>query len=723
MTKPYRYFLLFALSIATQNPLFSQSLGFKKAVSIGGRLNEIANGISVDANGNSLVVGYFLDSADFDPSPATAYLKSKGSYDVFLAKYDKNGKYLWAKAIGGTDSEFGNSIAVDVIGNAYITGVFRGTADFDPNAGTSNLTSAGGDDIFIAKYDSSGNLSWAGRIGNSGTDNAKSIAIDANRNVYITGFFAGTVDFDPSGNTANKISGGVNDAFFAKYNTNGTYIWAHDIGGTWDEYGTGICIDGNSNVYLAGTFNGTVDFNPQGTALQLVSAGGEDMFLAKYSSVTGNLIWVNQIGANDPSIGNIRTIDTDLNGNVYISGFIWGSMDFDPGSGSKILSAINNQDAFIAKYDMNGAFKWAGNMGSSSTEEGLVLAFDSYQNVYLSGTFFNTVDFDFTADSLKLSSAGNLDIFLVKYDPNGNCKWAHRFGNANMEKCLAMAIDADDQIRITGFYYGTLQLDPKSVSGSITAVGQADVFMATYCGTAPDLTGGISGSNNVCSGNYLTYSVNANILADNYTWALPPGWFGSSDSNTIKVKAGNNGGTLSVMAGNSCGTSSNQSLSIAVTYTDVSVTVAGDMLSANNSNATYKWLDCKAGKTPVSGAINQSFTPSVSGSYAVIVSKNGCSDTSECVQLYLSGIENQTSAGFGIYPNPSSGSFTLIPGKINGDVLISICDIQGRLVYHETLNVEGDLLIAYPGADGVYVISIQLEDGQILKQRLVIRNQ
>ncbi|MBI2967708.1 MAG: SprB repeat-containing protein, partial [Bacteroidetes bacterium] len=146
-----------------------------------------------------------------------ANLTPVGIYDIFFAKYDSNGNYLWAKSIGSTSDDISESIALDASGNAFIIGFFQGTADFDPSAGTANLTPVGNIDIFFAKYDSNGNYLWAKSIGSTSDDFGNSIALDAGGNAFITGEFNGTADFDPSAGTANLTSVGGRDIFFAKY--------------------------------------------------------------------------------------------------------------------------------------------------------------------------------------------------------------------------------------------------------------------------------------------------------------------------------------------------------------------------------------------------------------------------------------------------------------------------------------------------------------------------
>ncbi|MBN4066110.1 SBBP repeat-containing protein, partial [Candidatus Amoebophilus asiaticus] len=169
--------------------------------------------------------------------------------------------YEWAKGMGDTLSDYGNSIAVDGSGNIYITGNFQGTTDFDPGTGTANLTSAGLWDIFFAKYDSGGNYVWAKGIGGLGWDNGLGLALDDTGNVYITGYFQDTADFDPGAGTVYLTSAGGEDIILAKYDTDGNYVWAKGIGSTNDDFGYGIALDVSGNVYITGYFQDTTDFD------------------------------------------------------------------------------------------------------------------------------------------------------------------------------------------------------------------------------------------------------------------------------------------------------------------------------------------------------------------------------------------------------------------------------------------------------------------------------
>ncbi len=208
--------------------------------------------------------------------------------------------YQWAFNLGGTSGDEGFAIAVDSSGNCYVTGYFQGTnIDFDPPGGTALLTSASGSaDIFVAKYNSSGIYQWALNVGGTGADGGRGIAVDGSGNCYVTGDFQGaSIDFNPLGGAVLlSSSAGSRDIFVAKYNSSGICQWAFNIGGTGADYGYGIAVDGSGNCYVTGEFQGaSTDFNPLGGAVLLSSAGGSDIYVAKYNS-SGICQWAFDIG-------------------------------------------------------------------------------------------------------------------------------------------------------------------------------------------------------------------------------------------------------------------------------------------------------------------------------------------------------------------------------------------------------------------------------------------
>jgi len=442
-------------------------------------LSDIGRSVAVDGSGNVYVVGEFQGTVDFDPGPGTTNLISAGNQDIFFAKYDATGNLVYARAIGGTSTDIGYGIAVDGSGNVYVTGVFIGTVDFDPGAGTVSLNSAGNYDIFFSKYDASGNYVYARRLGGTLSDFGYSIAVDGSGNVYVTGVFRGTVDFDPGAGTVSLTSAGNSDIFFAKYDASGNYLYARRLGGTNIDAASAIVVDGSGNVYVTGNFNGTVDFDPGAGTVNLTSAGSDDIFFAKYNA-SGNYVYARAIGGTSTDVGN--GIKVDGSGNVYVTGYFNGTVDFDPGAGTVNLISAGNQDIFFAKYDASGNYVYAKTLGGTSSDFGYGIAVDGSSNVYVTGVFFGTGDFDPGAGTANLISSGNQDIFFAKYDASGNYVYAKALGGTSTDFSLAMALDGSGNLYVTGYFSGTADFDPSTGVASLAANNPEDIFFTKYTG-------------------------------------------------------------------------------------------------------------------------------------------------------------------------------------------------------------------------------------------------
>jgi hypothetical protein len=466
--------LLFAIVMGI---ITSNAQTYQWAKSMGGTNNDPGYSITVDSFGNVYTTGFFSGTVDFDPGAGTSNLTSVGSSpDIFISKLDAAGNFLWAKSMGGSNNDDCWSIAVDGFGNVYTTGFFSGTADFDPGAGTSNLTSMGGYDIFISKLDTAGNFLWAKSMG--GTNNndvGYSIAVDGSGNVYTTGFFSGTVDFDTGAGTSNLTSKGANDIFISKLDAAGNFLWAKNMGGTNNDFGYSIALDGFGNVYTTGFFNGTADFDPGAETSNLTSVGFKDIYISKLDAA-GNFVWARSMGGNNQEEGH--SIAVDDSGNVYTTGFFSSvTVDFDPGAGTSNLTSNGANDIFISKLDATGNFIWAKSIGGTSADIGHSITVDGSDNVYITGYFSGTVDFDPGAGTSNVTNAGAIDIFISKLDAAGNFLWAKSIGGTNDDFGHSITLDGSDNVYTTGYFSGTVDFDPEAGTSNLTSAGGVDIFI------------------------------------------------------------------------------------------------------------------------------------------------------------------------------------------------------------------------------------------------------
>ncbi|HTN20289.1 MAG TPA: SBBP repeat-containing protein [Pelobium sp.] len=433
----------FNLVSAGGNDAYVQKLdingNFVWAKRIGGTGSDVGRAITTDASGNIYFAGQFNGTVEFNPNyvagePTTTEFTSAGSTDIFVIKLAANGDFIWAKTMGGTAGEDLKSIALDASGNVYITGLFGGTVDFDPNAGTSSLVSNGGADIFIQKLTSNGDFVWAKSMGGTGSDIGYGITTDALGNVYTTGQFNETVEFDPnytpSGDpsTTALTSAGGNDVFIQKLTSDGSFVWAKRIGDTGSDVGNSIAVDASGNVYTTGQFNGTVEFDPNYTpsddpsTTSLTSAGGNDVFVQKLTG-TGTFVWAKRMGGTGSDVG--FSIALDASSNIYTTGQFNGTADFDPGSGTfNLVSKTTNTDTFIQKLNASGNFVWAKGILDQLSGGGFGIAVNASGDVHVTGGFGGgngvAVDFNPGTDTYNLTAFGtSRDIFVLKLKPDG----------------------------------------------------------------------------------------------------------------------------------------------------------------------------------------------------------------------------------------------------------------------------------------------------------------
>ncbi len=460
---------------------------FIHAKGMGSNLSDSGASMTTDSSGNVYTTGTFYSTVDFDPGAGTAELVSGGNVDVFIFKLNSSGGFVWAKRVGGTGNDQVYSIDSDTSGNIYVTGHFQNTVDFDPGAGTTNLVSGGGDDIFVLKLDSSGNFVWAKQMGGAGTDRVASVAVDSSGNVYTTGLFYDPADFDPGVGTATLTSAGGSDVFISKLNSSGAFVWVKQLGGFLPDAGASIFVSADDNyIYTTGSFMSTVDFDPGAGTTNLTSAGAGDVYVSKMDS-SGNLVWAKKMGgsASDES----RGLAVDSTGNVYTTGFFGGTADFDPGAGTTNLTSAGDSDVFISKLNSSGDVVWAKRFGSTGFDIGTSIAVDSYNYVYSTGNFLSTVDFDPGAGTSNLTSAGGADGFILKLDSSGGFGYAKKVGGTGYDGLGGLIFDPSNNIYVTGGFLNTVDFDPGVGTSELYSNGQSDIFVLKLEGSlAPDTT-------------------------------------------------------------------------------------------------------------------------------------------------------------------------------------------------------------------------------------------
>ena len=488
---------------------------FQWATSVGSANTEYSLSVTTDAAGNTYTTGSYNGSVDFDPGIGTYTMTSLGLGDIFIQKLDPNGNFIWAKSMGGIANDFGRSIQTDALGNVYTTGNFNGSSvDFNPGSGTSNLSSSGGDDIFVQKLDANGNFIWAKRMGGASEDQGYSIVIDATGNCYTTGVFRATTDFDPGAGTSNLTPAGYGDVFIQKMDANGNFLWVKAFGGTMNDESYSSCLDGFGNIYTTGYFQGTADFDPGTSQNNLSSAGITDVFVQKMD-INGNFLWVRGLGGT--SFDYSFAIDTDPIGNVYTTGYFIESADFDPGVGSFNLTSQGNADVFVQKMNSAGNFMWAKSIGGSGYDYGNAMCVDGHGDVYITGQFEGTVDFNPGSGTNNFTSLGGTDVFVQKMNSAGTFLRAKTFGGNSSDRGQSIMVDNSENIIVTGSYQGTVNFNPPSGTNTATSSGNDDIFVEKI---------------SQCYSNPGTTVITA---CDSYTWIDGITYSASNNSATITL--------------------------------------------------------------------------------------------------------------------------------------------------------------------------------------------
>ncbi|MBK7986944.1 MAG: SBBP repeat-containing protein [Ignavibacteria bacterium] len=440
----------------------------------------------------------------------------------FLMAANINAQTLeWVKSTGGGEDDEGKSITVDATGNVYITGFFKNSVDFDPGPDEKNLHSVGARDIFVQKLDANGNFLWAKSFGGKGEDLGVSIALDEASNVYITGGFDDTVDFDPGIGVTNLTAVGKKDIFIQKLDANGNFLWAKSFGGNSSDQGKCISIDTRGNVYTTGSFIDKVDFDP-GTGVAVLSSEGEtDVFVQKLDA-NGNFLWAKSCGGKRGDVVNSIAIDKESN--VYTTGtfksFFNYAADFDPGPDSMKLASAGEQDIFILKLDANGNFLWAKSCGAEYYDNSMSIAVDDKGNVYTTGLFTGIVDFDPGINVMKLSSEANMagqhDMFILKLDANGNFIWAKSCGGKHSEAGLSIAIDEAGNVFTTGYFGHEVDFDPGTGVTNLSAIRETDIFIQKLDSKGNFLWAKSFGGNASELGNSITVDKKGNVFITGY---------------------------------------------------------------------------------------------------------------------------------------------------------------------------------------------------------------
>ncbi len=652
----------------------AQQVNLEWVHGIGGVFGDMARTIALDDSGNVYMAGYFFGTVDFDPGAGTANLVAAGEQDIFVAKYDGHGKYIWAINMGGYFRDDCNKVAVDKAGNVYITGFYMDTADFDPGPSIANLVSISGGQAFIAKYDTDGKYLWAKSI--ESDYGGQAISVDYTGNVYAT-------------YVANY------DVFLAKYDPDGRSLWTNRIGGAGTDVSYGMALTTAGEVYITGHFEQDVDFNPDTTrAATLTSKGLFDAFLAKYDA-NGNYLWAKRMGGKLSDIG--MDVALDRAGNVYVFGRFFDTADFNSGSGI-LIGGERNVTGFLVKYDATGNFLWTKNVGGKGNTNNYgisstALALDALGNAYITGYFWGIANFDPGPGVAWLPSSGARaidDIFIARYDSNGNYIWvkymegiSERGGNGVGAGIVASNTGS---LYLSGWFNGSVDFNTGGSPVMLTSKAYADAFLLKL--TCYDTTS-----------SYLRVKECKESYTLNGTVYTSDGIYTQHILNTVACDS---------------------TITLDLTFYELVpvVTIDEFLLGLVDAYVSYQWI--KNGEE-IPGATYPTYLVKENADYQVrVVNDKGCvgiSDVYKVTNVPASSIhiDNNSASFVRVAPNPVS---TLIHISSTDEVHVYLCSLDGRRVLH----IENAKAIPVQNlAAGMYLLHITDKNGNLVKVTKIIK--
>lgn len=422
--------------------------------------------ISSDTLGHVYVTGWFSGTMDLGGQ----MLVSQGMQDIFIASFDSDGNLNWVRQAGGTGNDVSAGIVTAGNGDSYITGWYAGTGIF----GDSTVVSNGSLDMFVAKYDASGTLQWVRSGGGSADDYGNRVTVTHDGGVAVAGSFKQTFLADGQQMTSN----GNRDALFCRYAPDGELLWMKGVGGIGEDRAYGITQDADNDLVVTGLFSDAVQFG----ASSLSCSSFFGTYVAKLSE-QGDPLWAvkGDGGANDFARG--FGVMTDPQGDIVINGFFSGLLRI----GGFTLAATGgqyDQDSYLVKLDGDGQVLWAKHAGGSGTDQGTDLHATAQGDIVEIGFFHDVAQFA----GQSITASGLSDVYVVKYDGNGNVLWASGYGGSGNEYAYGVTEDAEGNIYLTGVFTGTGSLG----AFPLVPAGGNDIFVAKIASPSSAVSGTVA---------------------------------------------------------------------------------------------------------------------------------------------------------------------------------------------------------------------------------------
>ena len=435
----------------------------------GSSWSDEAQCVEADSSGNIYVAGYYGGNTDFDPGPQDAYRSGYGDSDTFLSKFDSDGNFKWVRTMGGLHGDHPKSLRIDSFGNILLAGGFSSDITFEGDP--AHQVFPGYSDIFLCSYGPAGVFKWAKTWGEPDSESVREMSFDSTGNIYLGGYFEGTSDFDPGPGEELRTSHYESDAFLEKLSPTGEFIWVaawgtEPDGSDYHNWVWDVDLDSLDDVYCVGTFEGTVDFDPgSGVDLHSVYSGSynSDAFMCKLTS-GGEYQWVRTWG-ND-RIDRAFCLEIDSIDRISVAGCFNETVDFDPGPGEFELTSIDPNGGgslYLSRFNQAGDFEWAikCDVREDYNNLGLDMALDDWDNIFITGLFYPSGDFDPGPVVVERFTNGSKDYFLMKLNATGEFQWVGTWGGPHNDGYgRGVAVDSLGYASVIGGYYESADFDP-----------------------------------------------------------------------------------------------------------------------------------------------------------------------------------------------------------------------------------------------------------------------
>ncbi len=653
----------------------------------------------------------------------------------------------WGLQLGVYDNDEVFDSAIDDENNIYLIGSYSGSIEYIPSEDSVYIDYDlyGVTKLIVYKYNSIGTLVWAKEIGGDYTTYGKNITLDTFGNIFISGNFRDTVDFDPGPGVFEMVpTGSSPDVFFSKWDANGNFVWAKQMDGGGTIYVEDLATDLDGNLYSTGDCSRMIDFDPDPDSTHYINTYydySHHLFLYKLDSA-GNFGYVRKVGGESSQTGEQLEVDEDKN--IYVTGYFREITDFDPGLGEYNLDAGEDMNAFIAKYDSIGDLVWAKALEGTHDAYGEAIELDGQGNLFYIGGFKDTIDLDPSASihQLTTESYHSNNSFISKLDTAGNFIWGKTITSDGSMYIRSLALNPNNDVFLMGWINDTTLFDLDSTlyipngsndvilskmteDGDIEWIKQNEGDGIELCYTLE-----VDGDGNIYTSGMFNNIMDLNPDTNISQLVMPAGY---SDTYFQKFRTCHSYSSQSIVScneylspsgsmlwmndgiykdtiQNSAGCDSIITTNLSIVPVDLTVGQLDASLYTNSGGLAYQWLDCNDSYSTIPGATNSNFIPTENGVYAVEITMNGCVDTSLCQGIWnVSLIENTLSDLVTVYPNPFSGPLQIDLPRQYANVHLIISNHLGQEVWNKKFTDTDHIFSDIDLNNGIYNLEVILD--------------